>query len=152
MQLPGHRLLVASTAVGMVIMLTSNLIFPWPIHPGTAHWNDISMAILFPALLLLFWALVTLGWLVFRLDPGDKLVNRGPYRYVRHPFFLGMMVAFAGLALALNNWLAVAATLLILWPVLTLRAMREERELAHRFGQEWQIYRQTTYFLVPYVW
>ena len=89
---------------------------------------------------------------MFRLDPGDKLVNRGPYRYVRHPFFLGMMVAFAGLALALNNWLAVAATLLILWPVLTLRAMREERELAHRFGQEWQIYRQTTYFLVPYVW
>jgi protein-S-isoprenylcysteine O-methyltransferase Ste14 len=37
--------------------------------------------------------------------PGHKVVERGPYRYIRHPGYLGQIVAFIGLGLALQSWL-----------------------------------------------
>lgn len=152
MRLPSHRLLIASTAVGMFILLAANWILPWPISTDQAQWEDISWAVLLPAILLLFWALVTLGWLMFQVHPGPHLVNRGPYRHIRHPFYFGLIIGFAGLALATNNWMAVLATILILWPVLVLRAMREEEDLQEQFGTEWSLYKTSTWFLIPYVW
>ncbi|MCF8237418.1 MAG: isoprenylcysteine carboxylmethyltransferase family protein [Saprospiraceae bacterium] len=152
MTLPGHRLLVALTTVGMILLLASNLILIWPIHAGTEQWSDISLAILFPAMLLLFWALVTLGWAMFQIFPGDQLVARGPYRYIRHPFTFGMIIGVTGIALATNNWLSLLSVVFILWPVLTLRAMREEKDLQEKFGTEWTLYQSSTQFLIPWVW
>lgn len=152
MTLPSHRLLISSTAVGMFILLASNWIMNWPISEDPAQWQDISWAVLFPSILLLFWSIVTLGWLMFQIHPGDQLINRGPYRHIRHPFYFGMIIGFAGLALATNNWLAVLATVLILWPVLILRAKREEIELRDQFGTEWDLYTTSTQFLIPWVW
>ncbi len=152
MNLPSHRLLIASTAVGMFILLASNWMLVWPISVDNDKWQDISLAVLFPAILLLFWSLVTLGWLMFQIHPGDQLVARGPYRHIRHPFYFGMIVGLAGLALATNNWLAVLSTVLILWPVLILRAKREELELQQQFGTEWDLYKTSTFFLIPWVW
>lgn len=152
MPLPGHRLLIASTALGMFILLASNWVIDWPLYTDLGTWLNISLAVLFPAFLLLFWALITLGWQMFQIHPGEHLINRGPYRHIRHPFTLGMMVGLAGLALSTNNWLAILATVLILWPVLILRAKREEIEMRHAFGTEWDLYTTSTQFLIPWVW
>lgn len=152
MSLPSHRLLISSTAVGMFILLASNWIVVWPVYTNAGTWQDISWAVLFPAILLLFWAMVTLGWLMFQVHPGEHLINRGPYRHIRHPFYFGLIIGFAGLALSTNNWLAILSTVLILWPVLILRAKREEMELREQFGTEWDLYTTSTSFLIPGVW
>jgi protein-S-isoprenylcysteine O-methyltransferase Ste14 len=63
-----------------------------------------------------------------RPKPGATLVERGPYRLVRHPMYAGAIVASFGWALAVHGWLTlVYATMLLVF--FDLKARREERWL-----------------------
>ena len=155
MPLPSHRLLAMSTTVGMLIIVAADSLADWPIigdptNAGTA--SRVAWALVFPAVLLLIWALATLGRLMFSVHPPERLVTAGPYRHVRHPAALALIVGLAGLALATNNWLAIGAVVLIIIPVQILRARREEIELSETFGTEWNLYAEDSWFLIPYVW
>src|SRR5262245_42157370 len=62
------------------------------------------------------WARVTLGrnWSGFvTLKEGHELVERGPYRFVRHPIYTGILIMFFATALALGHLAGFAATLLM---------------------------------------
>ena len=48
------------------------------------------------------------------LKRGHELICAGPYRYVRHPIYTGLLLAFVGSALARNEWRGVLAMLLVL--------------------------------------
>lgn len=62
------------------------------------------------------------------------LVDEGPYRYSRHPMYLGLALAIAGLALALvSPWLAGLALLFIV-VVARVHVPAEEQRLRQRFG------------------
>jgi protein-S-isoprenylcysteine O-methyltransferase Ste14 len=71
------------------------------------------------------------------------LVQRGPYRVLRHPIYLGGLLFFAGLSLALSAYgLALTAVLAAFW---LAKARLEERLLAERFS-EYAEYRRRTLF------
>jgi len=68
-------------------------------------------------LLLRWWAIITLGRFFtvdVTIEKDHELVERGPFRMVRHPSYTGVLLAFVGLALTLGNW---AALLVILLPI-----------------------------------
>jgi protein-S-isoprenylcysteine O-methyltransferase Ste14 len=82
---------------------------------------------------------------------GHKLVTDGPYRYVRHPRYLGIIVFFVGISLVYRSWLAlIFVTLLV---VAILWRIRKEEQLLHRvFGIEWESYVRKSWRLLPFVY
>jgi protein-S-isoprenylcysteine O-methyltransferase Ste14 len=82
------------------------------------------------------------------LGRGHELVTRGPYRWVRHPYFLGILVMLVGAIVAMRSLPA----LILLYPavrVTLVRARREEHNLAIRFGDAYHTYRQRVAFILP---
>jgi len=83
-----------------------------------------------------------------QIKQGHELVQAGPYRYVRHPIYTGLLLAFLGTALKVGDWrglLAVAIVLASFW----YKLRHEERWLLEHFGTPYADYMQRTRALVP---
>lgn len=87
-----------------------------------------------------------------QVRPGQPLVTRGLYRFVRHPGYLSLIVAFAGVGLAFWNWLATPLCFLLPPGVLVWRMSLEERILENAYGEEYRAWARRTRRLVPFVW
>lgn len=74
------------------------------------------------------------------VPPGNRVVEEGPFAYVRHPFYLGMLVALAGGVLVLDS-LATLVCLAALVPLVEVVARREEAHLSRALGQLYRDYR-----------
>ncbi|MDD2676812.1 MAG: isoprenylcysteine carboxylmethyltransferase family protein [Methylacidiphilaceae bacterium] len=82
------------------------------------------------------------------IQPGHTLVTSGPYRFVRHPSYLGLLVYVLGWGLAFGSWAGVILAGLFLPPLLA-RIAAEERLLRSQFGAEYDAYRARTSRLIP---
>ncbi|MGA2257416.1 MAG: isoprenylcysteine carboxylmethyltransferase family protein [Thermoguttaceae bacterium] len=103
---------------------------------------------------IILWARAALGarWsLAPRASRAAGLVTLGPFAQVRHPVYLGVVVALAGIAAVFANWGALLACLLLVVPALLWRAKVEEELLADVFSEEYRLYRQRTKMLIPYL-
>ena len=99
----------------------------------------------FPGVVLYLWGYKTLGEQFSpsssfgaQLYAGHRLVTRGPYALVRHPMYLGVMLAATGALLLYRTWAMLLYTLSAF--VAVIRAKREEDLLAEEFGAEWAEY------------
>ena len=89
------------------------------------------------------------GYVTLQTD--HQLVQTGLYSLIRHPMYVGGLLAIPGLALVFRSWLVVPMTLLgVLF--LTLRIQKEEKLLAEHFGTEFAAYRQRTWRLLPFIY
>ncbi len=71
--------------------------------------------------------------------PPDRIVERGIYRWVRNPMYLGHLVFLAGVALALGSWIAAAVFAFhVFW--FDRRVREDERHLAQLFGDPYRDY------------
>jgi protein-S-isoprenylcysteine O-methyltransferase Ste14 len=93
------------------------------------------------------WALRFLGRNVSVLAQARDVVAQGPYRWVRHPLYLGEIVSALGLAIAVNNYTALALRV-ALCCLQIYRAMREEQVLL-RALPAYRSYRSRTAALLP---
>jgi len=104
---------------------------------------------------LRLWSIAVLGRL-FTVDvailEGHHLVTRGPYRWLRHPSYSGVLVAVLGLGMLSENLLALAVLTATALLALLARIRVEERALAAAFGSEWELHRARTWNLVPLLW
>jgi protein-S-isoprenylcysteine O-methyltransferase Ste14 len=82
------------------------------------------------------------------LKENHELVRSGPYRWVRHPIYSGLLLAFAGTGLATGQWRGVLAWLIVLL-ALWRKSRLEERWLAEQFGADYARYRREVAALVP---
>jgi|ERR1017187_2282594 protein-S-isoprenylcysteine O-methyltransferase Ste14 len=104
-------------------------------------------------LLFAVWARSYLGqnWSsTVTIKEGHEFVTGGPYALVRHPIYLGFLIAFVGSALALSEWrdmLAVAIAFWAFWRKLRL----EERCMRQQFGETYQTYCRRVAALLPFV-
>jgi protein-S-isoprenylcysteine O-methyltransferase Ste14 len=89
---------------------------------------------------LRIWSILTLGRLftfVVTIQSDHQLVERGPYRTLRHPSYTGGLIALAGTGIALDNWLSVAALLLIPLAGVLIRVPVEEARLSAGLGHQY---------------
>jgi protein-S-isoprenylcysteine O-methyltransferase Ste14 len=100
------------------------------------------------------WAIVVLGRffsLTVQVAADHKVVDKGPYRLIRHPSYTGVLITFIGLGLAVQSW----AALLVLLGVYTLsfgyRMRIEEKTLLSQLGNDYASYMKRTKRLVPYL-
>ncbi len=65
------------------------------------------------------------------IEPGQRLVRRGPYRVLRHPSYTGLVLIFAGFGLAIGSWVGAAAALVLVLAGMLPRIRVEESALAN---------------------
>lgn len=96
--------------------------------------------------LLMYWTLASLGknltdTVVTRSQA--SLVTHGPYRWVRHPFYVTAALLMASATLLAANAL-IGACSLVVFALLAIRTPKEERMLIERFGQSYRDYMAAT--------
>jgi len=82
------------------------------------------------------------------IQPGHTLVTNGIYSVIRHPSYLGLLVAMLGWGLTFRSGVGVLLTALMIPPLLA-RIASEERLLRSQFGDEYDAYRARTSRLIP---
>ncbi|HXR55794.1 MAG TPA: isoprenylcysteine carboxylmethyltransferase family protein [Casimicrobiaceae bacterium] len=132
---------------GPVVILGERFlpIGPWPFWLGAV--------LTLTGLLFSVWARVHLGanWSgMVTIKKDHELVVSGPYRFVRHPIYSGLLLAFVGSALARAEWRGVLAAILAFWAL--WRKLRvEERRMRQQFGSVYDEYASHVPALVPFI-
>ena len=85
------------------------------------------------------------------IQEGQKIVDRGPYRQVRHPAYTGVLLFFVGFGLALQSWGAILLLVLLFGLAFGYRIYVEERVLVSELGEEYVKYTKRTKRLIPYI-
>lgn len=93
---------------------------------------------------LMFWGIATFAaarTAVMPHLPARRLVTSGPYRFTRNPMYVGIVLAYAGLAILIDTaWpLLLLPAVLLLLVLVVVR--REERYLDRTFGDAYRAYR-----------
>ena len=86
-----------------------------------------------------------------KADHSTGLVTTGPYRLVRHPIYLGLILLALGQALAFSSWFAGLIVLVGIVPTFAWRAGAEETLLSRTFGEHYVLYRRQTKMIIPYL-
>jgi protein-S-isoprenylcysteine O-methyltransferase Ste14 len=81
------------------------------------------------------------------LYSSHRLVTSGPYRFVRHPMYFGILVGALGALLVYRTWTTVFVIAAL--PGAVFKARREDRLLAAEFGKTYDAYRRRTPGFVP---
>src|SRR5438270_4597161 len=116
----------------------------------------IAGVVLFVAgLSLRWWAIITLGRFFtvdVTIEKDHELVERGPFRLVRHPSYTGVLLAFLGFALSLGNWAALLVILLPIGAAFIHRMNVEENALSDALGPQYTDYMRRTKRLIPFIY
>jgi protein-S-isoprenylcysteine O-methyltransferase Ste14 len=145
--------------VGIMLSVATGVYvtFHWPgaVLPQ-GHLFALTGVFLFVAgVALRWWAIITLGRF-FTVDvvveKDHEVVERGPFRVVRHPSYAGVLLAFVGFALTLRNWLALFIILVPIFGVFLHRIKVEEQALSRALGKRYTDYMKRTKRLVPGVY
>jgi len=89
----------------------------------------VGILISFLGLGLWFLSYLNLGKSFGVLPRVQERIKKGVYRYFRHPMYIGIILAFFGLSIADNSKIGVVFTLLVITPILLVRAKIEEKLL-----------------------
>jgi len=122
---------------------------------GSVGLTVAGLLIMWAGLGLRFWAVRVLGSsfrTTVEVDAGQTVVDHGPYRWIRHPSYTGLLLIVAGLGLAYGNWLSLALLLALPLVSLLTRIAVEEAVLTSTLGRPYAEYRAHTKRLVPGLW
>jgi protein-S-isoprenylcysteine O-methyltransferase len=120
---------------------------------GPAPLNPLLGAAIFLVGLAIRWyAIVYLGRFFtvnVAIAADHRLIDSGPYRFIRHPSYAGALMAFLGLGLTIGNWVSLALLLAPTLMVFQRRMDVEESALIQAFGTRYQDYMRRTKRLLP---
>lgn len=118
--------------------------------PAWMEWPGLVFMLM--GIALRTWAIYVLGGFFAvhaELQAGHRVVSEGPFRYIRHPAYTGIIITFAGLGLAFGSWAAALVMSAIFWAALSYRVRVEEAFLLSAIGSEYQEYMECTGRFVP---
>ncbi len=122
------------------------------LHPGiTLQWMGVGLCL--AGFGFAVWARVHIGrnWgMPMSLREGHELVTSGPYAYVRHPIYSGLMLAMIGSAFTAGPALAARSRRSIS-PTSSSAARSEEKTMLAQFPDAYPAYRRRTKMLIPFV-
>jgi protein-S-isoprenylcysteine O-methyltransferase Ste14 len=121
---------------------------------GRALVFGLGIALILVGTALRTYAIRVLGRyfvITVAVGPDQQVVERGPYRLIRHPSYTGALLSLLGFGLVLTNWASLAAIILGSAVGFGYRVMVEERVLSRALGQPYIAYMRRTRRLIPYV-
>ena len=114
----------------------------------------LGVALFIAGVCLYFVSRFTLGKFfseAIRIKPEHELITSGPYRFIRHPIYLGEILYFISIPVIFGSIYGFIVMLFLI-PMLIHRMCVEERALVSRFGQEYIEYTQKTKKLIPCIY
>jgi protein-S-isoprenylcysteine O-methyltransferase Ste14 len=124
--------------------------FPGPVP----LWLTLLSLAVFPGCYLWFFWVVKVNRYASRIiqvEAGQTVIATGPYRIIRHPMYLGTIVMWLFVPLALGSFVAVPAFALLV-PVIVFRLLNEEKILRRELPGYAEYCQRTRYRLIPLVW
>jgi protein-S-isoprenylcysteine O-methyltransferase Ste14 len=121
---------------------------------GTVSFG-LGLAMMWCGICLRFWSFRTLGrYFTFTVmtSADQPVVTSGPYRFVRHPSYLGIALVLTGIGATYGNWLSLAALALVPLIGLIHRIHVEEAALSATLGSAYTSYASGRKRLIPLVW
>jgi protein-S-isoprenylcysteine O-methyltransferase Ste14 len=85
------------------------------------------------------------------VQPGQTVVDTGPYRYIRHPSYTGALITLVGVGLALGNWASLITILFCTGIAYAYRIHVEESALVAGLGEPYKQYMRRTRRLIPFL-
>lgn len=120
----------------------------WP----SSRLENLALGLLVFGLAVRWTAILTLGR-YFTVDVAilsdHVVVERGLYRFVRHPSYTGLLIAFLGLGFFFENWLSLAALMIPITAAVCDRVLKEERALLASLGPAYARYCSRTKRFLP---
>jgi protein-S-isoprenylcysteine O-methyltransferase Ste14 len=129
---------------------------------GRMAWSDVPLSVVILGYILLGAGIATTAWaqavnrffepgVRIQRERGQNVVGSGPYAFVRHPGYVGALMMFAGIALALASWWALVPAV---WAgaVLILRTSWEDALLQAELDGYADYARRVRFRLVPGIW
>lgn len=118
-------------------------------------WKAIGFLMLIPAMILPYWAMAVNPFLATTVriqeERGQRVIKSGPYRYVRHPMYVGAILLALGSPLFLGAWWALVPGGLAAL-ALVVRTALEDRTLMTELPGYMEFSEETRYRLLPGVW
>jgi len=146
-------ILATCSGIGLALLLAKG---------GAGHFGRLTLPVQIGGLAILAGgisvrsvAIAQLGRFhmpVVAVQSGHRLVDRGLYRYVRHPSYLGASIAFLGFGLGLGSWLSAGAIVVLTTVGYLYRIHVEEQALVAGLGDAYTAYRARTWRLVPWIY
>jgi protein-S-isoprenylcysteine O-methyltransferase Ste14 len=142
--------------VGGILLLPIGRAFaPGAVIGGGVWIFALGVVIGWLGLLLRWWSFVSLGkyfTVVMKTSKDQPVVDRGPYRVLRHPSYTGLLLAFAGFGLMLGNWVSAVGAVGLVLIALIYRLRIEERAMSAALGDRYRDFAANRARLIPYVW
>jgi protein-S-isoprenylcysteine O-methyltransferase Ste14 len=137
------------TAIFITDYFARNNITPLP-----ESFFYIGIALMLAGIVFRQWSIWILGRFFstrVRIVSDHRIVMEGPYRYLRHPSYTGMLIILLGLGLASRTWLGTIIILAMFSLVIGYRIRVEENALKGEFGKEYLEYAKNTKKLFPFL-
>jgi protein-S-isoprenylcysteine O-methyltransferase Ste14 len=119
----------------------------WPVIAGLLlMWSGFAFRA---------WAIVTLGrffQVTVAIDDGHRVIDSGPYRWLRHPAYLGAIVNLTGFGVAEGDWASIALMMAGATVALLVRIHVEERALLASLGEDYARFSRNKARLLPGVY
>lgn len=151
-----HFVLVASIVAGVAAAFACTSAVP------RAGFGSVRDALFWAGIVLMFagvgfrWYAIRVLGRFFSRDVATRadqtVVDKGPYRLVRHPSYSGGLLTVLGLGLALGNWVSLLVLLAASLVGYAYRVHVEERALCDALGAPYREYMKRTRRFVPYLW
>jgi protein-S-isoprenylcysteine O-methyltransferase Ste14 len=148
----GSKILISAALVvsvySAIMLVNDNIaVLPeWSFYPG------IFLMVL--GILLRQWAIFLLGGFfttTVGVQKNQKVVDYGPYRFIRHPAYTGLLLFGIGLVVALQSWGGILVILVIFGLAIGYRIHVEEKVLVSELGDDYIEYMKKTKRLIPFV-
>jgi protein-S-isoprenylcysteine O-methyltransferase Ste14 len=145
-------LLWVSIGVGITAALVLRSVRATRMRLPISVMLGLALALLLGGLAIRLTAIITLGRFftsTVTIQDQHRIVTTGLYRWVRHPSYAGLLLAFLGVACSYGNWLSLAAIGVPITAAVLYRIHVEEAALTEAFGDEYSEYRARTRRLIP---
>ena len=139
------------------VFLAFNLAYAFPaaVMGGGPALFFLGTAIFAAGLAIRWYSIIHLGRFFtvnVAIATDHRLIDTGPYRFVRHPSYTGALMAFLGLALCLANWVSLPVMVVPVFLVFLRRIHVEEGALLQALGSQYRDYMNRTKRLIPAVY
>jgi protein-S-isoprenylcysteine O-methyltransferase Ste14 len=152
----GAETLLRLMLFGSIVMFPlGKTVAPGAVIGGGMFLFALGVVIGWAGALLRWWSFVTLGryfTVVVQTSADQPVIDRGPYRVLRHPSYTGLILMFAGVGLMIGNWVSAAGAVILILIALIHRLRIEERALNAALGDRYREFAASRARLVPYVW
>ena len=127
--------------------------FDWLVvrHTISSTWSGVFLCV--SGLVFAIWARLILGrnWSgVVTLKEGHELIERGPYRVVRHPIYTGILAMLAGTTIALGYFGSFIGFLLV-FVSFWVKLKREEDLMLEHFPDKYAAYQRRVKRIIPFL-